>query len=106
MAKTKKSVSKAAEVKISETSAVPKKEYTIEIYMAGRKDKQTGETIYEALSKLKYQKVTGVVSMTASNGTKTTKPLFLRPIFFRRALENNTVRKMLEGKAKSFLGEK
>lgn len=98
MAKSKKSVPKA--VKVPEIS-----KYTIEIYMGGRKDKQTGTTIYEALSKLKFQKCVGVVSLVASNGERTTKAMFLRPIFFRRALESNSVKTVLASRIKKFLGE-
>ena len=97
MAKTKVSVRKIVDA--------PQK-YSVDINMGGIKEKQTGATIFEALSKLKMNKVVGKVQATFSNGIKSHTMFFLRPFFFRRVLASNSVKTILEKRAKLFLGEK
>ena len=101
MVRTKKSASKPVAI----TVETPHK-YSVDINMGGIKEKQTGATIFEALSKLKMNKVVGKVQATFSNGVKSHTMYFLRPIFFRRVLASNSVKIILEKRAKLFLGEK
>src|SRR3990167_982081 len=94
-------------VKTHKTHApVTAHKYTVDVNMGGLKVKSEGATIYEALLNLKLDKVVGKVSCTFSNGVKAYTMWFLRPIQLRRVLANNGVKKILEKRAKLFLGEK
>ena len=84
---------------------VPEK-YSVFVNMGGVKARTTGTSIYEALTKIKMDKVVGKVQMTFSNGVKTHTMVFIRPIFFKRLLVNNAVKQIMEKRAKAFLGEK
>lgn len=86
--------------------AVPKDEFSVQVQMGKFKVKETGSSIYDALSKLKLNKVIGRVNLTFSNGIKEHTMVFVKPLLFRRSLHNDNVRKIFEKRAKAFLGIK
>ena|SRR3990167_6386375 len=100
---TKKSVEPIESVK---PAVLTLDKYSVVVNMGGVVVKTSGASIYEALTKIKMDKVVGKVQITFSNGVKTYTMFIIRPIFFRRLLVNNAVKQILEKRAKAFLGEK